>query len=324
MNLRLRCRGLPQELQNNIIGFIDINTRILLLENRVQTFADFIRYRYTASEFKNKKNTRKYYQIYKKYFTFNNKVSNIPRFRGFSIINSNGKQEYIIPQALKDIKVAFDVTTILPKPAFNLRWDLREAFGTYATYCKYSRYVMEEKMGNVIKFLKTRMYRANFDSSLKIALLKFMIEIKSLPFYEEELNNYKIAKQKQDALDKERQNMAKKTAFEKKYNVIIVGDFVSTSFQKRKIALAKKAAKREIALAEKAAKREIALAEKAARREIALEQKATKRKIALAEKAARREEATERKMAEKLDAAAKRKRISTEDKAISSVRNLFR
>ena len=307
MNLRLRCRGLPQELQNNIMGFIDINTRILLLENTVQTFADFIRYK--ASEFKNKKNTKKYYQIYKKYFTFNNKVSNIPRFIGFSTINSNGKQEYIIPQALKDIKVAFDVTTILPKPAFNLRWDLREAFGTYATYCKYSRYVMEEKMGNVIKFLKTRMYRANFDSSLKIALLKFMIEIKSLPFYEEELNNYKIVKQKQDALNKERKNMAKKTAFEKKYNVIIVGDFVSTSFQKRKIALAKNAAKRKIVLEEKAAKREIALAEKATKqaaiREIVLEEKAANRKAA------------KRKVA-------KRKRISTEDKAISSIRNLFR
>jgi hypothetical protein len=322
MNLRLRCRGLPQELQNNIMGFIDINTRILLLENTVQTFADFIRYK--ASEFKDKKNTKKYYQIYKKYFTFNNKVSNIPRFRGFSTINSNGKQGYIIPQALKDIKNAFDVITILPKPRFNFDRILREAFGTYANYCKYMRYVMEEKMENVIKFLKTRMYRANFDRSLKIALLKFMIEIKSLPFYEEELNNYKIAKQKQDALDKERQNMAKKTAFEKKYNVIIVGDFVSTSFQKRKIVLEEKAAKRKIVLEEKAAKRKIVLEEKAAKRKIVLEEKAAKRKIALAEKAAKREEAAERKMAEKRDAAAKRKRISTEDKAISSVRNLFR
>jgi hypothetical protein len=317
MNLRLRCRGLPQELQNNIMGFIDINTRILLLENTVQTFADFIRSRYPGSEFKKRKNIGEYYRIYKKYFTFNNKVSNIPRFRGFSTINSNGNKKYIIPQALKDIKDAFDVTTILPKPRFNLRWDLRAKFGTYATYCKYVQYLMKKKMGNVIKFLKTRMYRANFDSSLKIALLKFMIEIKSLPFYEEELNNYKIVKQKQDALDKERQNMGKKMEFEKKYNVVIVGDFVSTSFQKRKIALAKQAAKREIALAEKAAKREIALEQKATKRKIVL-------KIVLKEKAARREEATERKMAEKRDAAAKRKRISTEDKAISSVRNLFR
>ncbi len=293
------------------MGFIDINTRILLLENTVQTFADFIRYK--ASEFKDKKNIKKYYQIYKKYFTFNNKLSNIPRFRGFSTINSNGKQEYIIPQALKDIKDAFDVTTILPKPRFNLRWDLRAKFNTYAIYCKYTQYLMKIQMGKVIKFLKTRMYRANFDSSLKIALLKFMIEIKSLPFYEEELNNYKIVKQKQDALDKERKNMGKKMEFEKTYNVIIVGDFVSTSFQKRKIALAKKAAKREIVLEEKAAKRKIVLEEKAAKRE-----EATERKFA------EKRDAVERKMDEKRDAAAKRKRISTENKAISSIRNLFR